>query len=445
MKLNKLGALLACAGCMTPAISWATNGMDMEGYGPVATAMGGASMAYDNGTAAMMNNPATLALMAKGSRLDLALGFMGPRINTNMSGMEAPSLANSFYMPAFGWVQKVDSWTYGFGVYGQGGMGTEYKDNSYMSAGTGLPARSELGVGRVLFPLAIEVSPAFSVGGTLDIVWAQLDMQMPMEATQIAAMQSLGLVDMSGSANMNAALGGLQAMGGTAYIDFSDNGRFTGKAKAAGYAGKIGFTYKMTPRLTVGATYHSKTKLADMVAHDASMSMTVGTNPTQVMRGSMTVKNFQWPQTVAFGLSYQPTKNLQLAADYKRIGWKNVMKEFQMTFDAVGGDYLNITFNQNWVDQDVLMMGLGYKVTRALTLRTGINLANNPVPDYYMHALFPAIEKNHAAAGFGYSFSKRATLDFSLTRAFRISATNAMAQMVTHSQASAQMIYSYRF
>ena len=38
--------------------------MNMEGYGPIATGMGGASMAYDNGTAAVINNPATLGLMA---------------------------------------------------------------------------------------------------------------------------------------------------------------------------------------------------------------------------------------------------------------------------------------------------------------------------------------------------------------------------------------------
>lgn len=443
MKLNKLCAALACAGCMTPAISWATNGMDMEGYGPIATAMGGASMAYDNGTAAMMNNPATLALMPKGRQIDLAFGYMGPRVNSSMSGMEARSLADSFYAPAFGWVTKKNRWTYGMGVYGQGGMGTEYAGSSYMSAGTGLTARSELGVGRVLFPLAMEVSPNFSVGGTFDIVWAQMDLQMPMQQGQIVAMQGLGLVDMTGGM---APILFTMMPGSTdmAYINFSDNNRFTGKSKAAGYAGKLGFTYRMTPRLTVGATYHSRTKLSDMVANGASLSV-MGTN-NMTMDGTMTVKNFQWPQTFAFGLSYQASEKLQLAADYKRIGWASVMKDFQMTFvDSASGGDLNITFNQNWVDQNVLMMGLGYKLTPSFTLRAGVNLANNPVPDFYMNALFPAIEKNHATAGFGYRFSKASTLDFALTHAFEVTATNAMDQTVTHSQANAQMIYSYRF
>lgn len=57
--------LLACALATSsvPQLAFATNGMDMEGYGAIALGMGGASMAYDNGTAAMMNNPATMVMM----------------------------------------------------------------------------------------------------------------------------------------------------------------------------------------------------------------------------------------------------------------------------------------------------------------------------------------------------------------------------------------------
>ena len=51
-KLAPLAALFAAA---LPAL--ATNGMNMEGYGPVSTALGGASQAIDHGTAAMAQNP----------------------------------------------------------------------------------------------------------------------------------------------------------------------------------------------------------------------------------------------------------------------------------------------------------------------------------------------------------------------------------------------------
>ncbi len=55
MQLNKFAATLAAMGMAVPGLAMATNGMLMEGYGPIAAGMGGASMAYDNGTAAMAN------------------------------------------------------------------------------------------------------------------------------------------------------------------------------------------------------------------------------------------------------------------------------------------------------------------------------------------------------------------------------------------------------
>ncbi|MGE5172647.1 MAG: OmpP1/FadL family transporter, partial [Betaproteobacteria bacterium] len=148
--------------------AFATNGMNLEGYGPIATGMGGASMAYDNGTAAMMNNPATLGLMSPGNRLDVALGLLGPHITTTCTvapctGQEVSSSANAFYMPALGWVQKSGQYSYGVGVYSQGGMGTEYGADSFLAAGSGDKVRSELGVGRVLFPVAINVNKDFTV------------------------------------------------------------------------------------------------------------------------------------------------------------------------------------------------------------------------------------------------------------------------------------------
>jgi len=58
--IRLLTATLLAAATALPLA--ATNGMNMEGYGPIATAMGGASMAYDNGTAGLINNPATLGI-----------------------------------------------------------------------------------------------------------------------------------------------------------------------------------------------------------------------------------------------------------------------------------------------------------------------------------------------------------------------------------------------
>ncbi|MDO9242838.1 MAG: outer membrane protein transport protein, partial [Rhodocyclaceae bacterium] len=198
MKLNKIAALLAVAGLSSSA--FATNGMNMEGYGPIATGMGGASMAYDNGTAGLANNPATISMMKSGTaRFDIAVGGLHPDVNARMTGMpDAKSGGDAYYMPAVGYVRKDGKLTYGVGVFAQGGMGTEYAADSFMAAGSGTDARSELGVGRLIFPLAYDVSPDFTVGGSVDFVWATLDMKMAASTAQLAGMRTGGTMDISG-------------------------------------------------------------------------------------------------------------------------------------------------------------------------------------------------------------------------------------------------------
>src|SRR5512134_3641663 len=96
---------------------YATNGMNMEGYGPIATGMGGASMAYDNGTAGLINNPATLGLMASGtSRLDVAVGGLHPDVKSSGGGMNTTSGGDAYYMPAVGYVRKDGKLTWGAGM-----------------------------------------------------------------------------------------------------------------------------------------------------------------------------------------------------------------------------------------------------------------------------------------------------------------------------------------
>ena len=87
----------------------ATNGMLMEGYGPISVGMGGASQAIDHGNAAMAQNPATLGMMQDGSsRLDVAFGILGPDVTSSVPalGLTADSGGTSYLMPAFGYVQR---------------------------------------------------------------------------------------------------------------------------------------------------------------------------------------------------------------------------------------------------------------------------------------------------------------------------------------------------
>ena len=472
MKINKIVVSLMAAGIMASPLAYATNGMNLEGYGPVAEAMGGASMAYDNGLAAVMNNPATLGMMPEGSsRVDVALGVLAPAITSSVPGASVDSSATAFYMPAMGYAKKSGQLTYGAGLFSQGGMGTEYDANSFMAAGSGEKVRSEVGVGRFIVPLAYDVNDKLTIGGSLDFVWAGMDMKMALSGGQFQDMVStMGGTQTFGTASgsmVNSLAGAFGAGQLTsmqwARVDFSNDSAFTGQAKGNGGAFKLGGTYKVNSQLTLGATYHSKTSLGDLNAPGATMSMNVtgpatgGVATTIPVTGKISVHNFQWPETMAMGAAYQASDKLLLVADYKRIGWKNVMKDFSVTFTAdaaqtgaaaafgMGGKSVDMVLFQNWDDQNVFELGGAYKTTDALTLRAGLNIANNPIPDKYMNPLFPAIAKNHATLGAGYVISKASSVDFSYVYVPKTSATGGSGVTVDFGGYSAQAMYSYKY
>jgi long-chain fatty acid transport protein len=325
-------------------------------------------------------------------------------------------------------------------------MGTEYRTQLFgLDA---LPERSELGVGRLIAPLAYQVNPNFTIAGSVELVWAMLDMRMAVDGAMLGAPGPASLITGGTGTLGAAAVGG--AFGALPYmrLDFSDDNDFTGQAKGYGYAGKLGFTYKINPTVTIGGTYHSKTALGDLETSASGTTMTAAGMGTET--GKITVRDFEWPETYGFGVAWQATPQLMVAADWKRIGWEDVMKNFKMTYSTGGGlgmtGSVDFALPQNWDDQDVFSLGVAYKYSDALTLRAGANIANNPIPDATMHYLFPAIEENHYTVGFGYAFDKTQDVNFSLSYAPEVKQTNStFGYTVSHSQTNWQLMYSKKF
>ena len=475
---KRLLVLAVAAACGAPLAAYATNGMDLEGYGPIATAMGGASMAYDNGTAAMMNNPATLGMMSDGNQLDVALGELSPDVKASFPAMSKSwkSSSDAFFMPAVGWARKNGQLTWGIGAFAQGGMGTQYDNGGPGTAFTQMgiqmagenPAaisswreRSEVGVMRLLVPVAYNVNNKLTIGGSVDYVRASMDLQMAMPYSTMSTMMTPG--NSVGTITPNAAMGGALTNLGSAgpngiyggYFNFSDGSPYTGKTSGAGFAAKIGFTYVVSPALSIGGVYQSATSLGDLTGN-GSMSVAydaAGTASTATMSGKYTIKDFQWPSTYGLGLSYKPTSKWMVAADIKQIQWSEVMKNFKLNFTgnaAAGGAAMDATMYQNWKDQTVIELGGAYAATDAWTLRAGVNLASNPIPDSTINYLFPATVENSYTAGFGYAFSKASEVNFSLTMVPQVSVTGSNASSnqglkVSHAQTNWQLMYSHRF
>lgn len=483
---KRLISLAVAAALGAPLAAHATNGMNLEAYGPIAGGMGGASMAYDNGTAAMMNNPATLGLAEDGNRLDVALGNLRPTVAASFGAMSWDSDATSFMMPAVGWSKKQGQMSYGFGVFAQGGMGTEYAGgvlSGMVAAGNAMGASafggtpnaatqatvsgwdemSEVGVMRILVPLTYRLNDQVTVGGSLDYVRANMDLQMVMTGAMMwdmmPTMYNAGASQNGGTLSgtmIDTMMGfGLTDIYG-AQFDFADSSPYTGKTSGSGFAFKLGATFELSDAVTVGATYHSKTSLSDLEG-GAAANMAVGTGGGDMvmsLAGDVAIKDFEWPATMALGVAIQANDSLMIAADVKRIAWSDVMADFKMSFTAAGNGGMAAGFNgttmdavmyQNWDDQTVVQIGAAFKASEALTLRAGYNRASNPIPNTTLHYLFPATVENHLSLGMGYLVSDHQSVDFSLTKVPELATTNSLGMEITHSQLNWQFMYSHKF
>jgi len=350
-------------------------------------------------------------------------------------------------MPAFGYVKRNGAYTYGFGMFAQGGMGTEYEATSFMSTpntqgfSSGLPSRSELGVGNVIFPVAYQVNSNLTVGATLKFMWSSLDMKMTASGAALGSMvQASGVAPTGALGNMLPSLGGAP----WANISFSDENDFTGAAKSTGFGASLGAVYKVNKDVTVGGSYQFKSALNDMeTASSAASLLAMG---GFIDHGKITVIDFQMPSVFAVGASWQAQPSLLLAADLKYIGWADSMKSFKMRYDSAEmGGSVSFAMPQNWKDQTVLNLGMAWKANEQLTLRAGLNLADNPIPDAYVSPLFPATVKSHVTMGLGYKVSEAGDFNASLTLAPSETVTSGSGVTISHGQTNLQVMYSHRF
>jgi len=408
---------------MLASPAYATNGMNLEGYGAKSAAMGGTSMAYDIGNSGMMGNPATLGLRKQGNNFGFGVTLLQPDVNASIPayGLSSDSEGTSYLMPSISFIRKDGAFTYGVGVFAQGGMGTDYPGTSFLSGGTGLEQRSEVGFGRLMFPLAYNVSDELVIAGQLDYVWGSMDLKMLQ----------------------------MDPMGNGGYVNVSNDSDFSGEMSGSGFAFKLGAVYKFTKDFTMGATYHSETNIGDMEGSGTIMPFMGGMTPGAIP-ANYTVVDFQWPETFGIGMAWNITPELMVAADIKQLMWSKVMKDFIMTTEIPAfGMSQTQSMQQNWDDQTVYSIGVQYKIDPAIALRAGYNYGKNPVPDNTLNPLFPAITESHFTLGAGWQIDKANSLAIAFTYAPEVTQTmtSPMAPPIemSHSQTLWRLNYAYNF
>jgi long-chain fatty acid transport protein len=360
-------------------LSFATNGDNLIGIGPIARAMGGVGIAApQDAISAVFANPAAMCFgpYCPGSEVNFAGSVFMPDAHTNVNVPPVPGFpginsngnhhsdSDVFLIPAIGISSPITpDLRFGLAAYGVSGLGVDYRDKFSVFGQPGM--YTNLQIMKFAPNLAYMVSPNLSIGLAVQIDYGALDLA---------------------------------------------------QGTSSGYTvgAQLGAIYKTGP-LSIGAVYVTPQE----IKYD-NVSTFMGASPT------LHSLKLESPQVVGIGLAYEPIQNVLLVElDGKWINWG----------DATGYD------DFNWKDQWVAALGVQYKATPKLALRAGVNYANNPVetdsftaagvktvqgvtlPDvgyeYFRVTGFPALVETHMTLGLGYKIAKKVSVDLGYVHAFK--------------------------
>jgi long-chain fatty acid transport protein len=395
MKMNKMVVSLLAAGVMASPLAHATNGYFPTGYGVKNEAMGGASIALPLESLAAANNPAGMVMV--GDRLDIALTLFRPNRSTEITGnvcgagcsMDGTYSGNgrsNFFIPDFGYNKMINANTsLGVSVYGNGGMNTQYNTNPLGALGAGGNLGINLEQLFVAPTWAMKINPTNAVGVSLNLAYQMFS--------------ATGLGPFAGPAPGNASSNPSAV---------TDNGTDT----STGYGVKIGWTGEVTPMVTLGATYQSKTKMGKFSNYSGLFAD----------QGS-----FDIPSSYGVGIAVKATPATTVAFDVQRTNYSDVSSvsnpftSLPPTFGGTG-PYLGASGGPGfgWQNINSYKLGVSYAYDSSLTLRAGLNHCDQPIPDSQtlLNILAPAVVQNHLSLGATWMLADKSEVSVAYVHAF---------------------------
>jgi long-chain fatty acid transport protein len=378
--LRPWAAALALA--LVPLAAQATDGYFAHGYGVKSQGMGGVGIALPQDGLAAAINPAGTVLLD--NRLDLGLTAFAPRRSAEIEGNAfGPDQRydgdgdKTFLIPEFGYTRQLSPTTgIGLAVYGHGGMNTEYRDNPYQR---------------------------FGATGTAGVDLSQVFVT-PSVAWKLNEHHALGVA-------LNFAYQRFEARGLDAFAPFSaspQNLSDRGHDGAAGWGARIGWTGSLTPELTLGATWASKTRMGKFDRYQGLFA-----------NGG----SFDIPANYGVGAAYRLTPSLTLAADVKRIEYSDIESVGNplsplfagKAFGSQGGPGFG------WRDITVYKIGASYAWNPRLTLRAGYSHNDQPIPDdqTFLNILAPGTVQDHLSLGASWLTAGGGELSLAYTHALK--------------------------
>nr|WP_320113834.1 outer membrane protein transport protein [uncultured Desulfuromonas sp.] len=373
------------------ATAWATNGMNMIGYGAVSSAMGGADLALVDNVTAMNINPAGLCGCC-GSEISVGDSMLQPRNHhQDQHGNDVLAEEQLFHLPLLAWAQPIkDSpFIFGLGFFAQGGMGLRYEHLR-------MPFADRVAMTREYDELSSNIS---YMKATPTLAWRSEDRRL-----------KLGICLQGGYATAEMDLFPHTSLaideGGDGNNEFSFFGMRLKDSRAWATGLRFGFQYQWG-NLTVGGAYLTESKLT---YKDGNVRINYSALGEGLVDYDAELSGFNWPRQAGLGFSYRIGDTVKVAMDVDWINWSNAVKNVRLKLDQSDNDQvpssLTYAYPMSWRDQWVIAVGLEYRCTDSLCLRLGYNHGNDPIPGKNLFPFFPAIATDHVTTGAGLKWQK---------------------------------------
>ncbi len=379
--------------------SFATNGYFMTGLGAKQIALGGAVVANPQDASTILTNPAGISWLPTSSA-SVGGDIFVPLRYLNGQG----SQSNVYVVPSAGIAInpkgcncQESNFTWGIGMYGVSGMGVDWNNPN----GFG-PAQPLQKVYSNMQMMEMDIAGSYRIDGHLSIgfapvfVYQAMTLEMDMNNEAIAAgMTQAGNPPPSGAITTGTAVNSLSAQ----------------NAYGAGF--NLGLVYKLNDMWQFGLAYQSKRWMQTLEWNTIPNTNMVG----GMFDGYKVRMRLDMPQTIQFGVNFRPVNNLCIEADVKWINWSNVMDQV-----PVSGVARMSSWDFNWKNQWVYMLGVEYKPIEPLTLMAGFNYGKSPVPDggqaFGNNIIAPAITQTHLSFGATYDITPAVQVSAAYEHAF---------------------------
>lgn len=378
----------AVAAAVAAPGAFATNGYFSHGYGMKALGMAGAGVALPQDALAAATNPAGMVLV--GNRIDAGMLLFRPDRATSEINNGSPFTAanqdydpngdESFFIPEFGYNRMIsNTMSFGVSVYGNGGMNTSYSGAIPQFGST--PAGIDFSQLFIAPTVAWKLSETNSVGVALNIAYQKM------------AVQGLENFD---AASQTSALG---------------NVTNKGYDSATGLGLRLGWTGQITPNVTLGATYQTKTKMSKF----------------QKYKGLFAGQGeFDIPSNYAVGIAVKATPSTVVAFDVEKIKYTDSKSVSNPLGPVSGGGVLANTLGTDggagfgWKDMTVYKLGVSHQLNDKLTVRAGWNHGKQPIPagETFFNLLAPGVVEDHLTLGASWNMTKDMEMSATYAHAF---------------------------